>query len=158
MADVTITYAGNEIASMDDSGTKTLQTQGKYCTDNITVEYTKSGGGGSYTVTIGLINPRSDSAFVSCTVLEWDGQFGADGQTIGSISSPTGSTTVTTTTGGIALKLIGGYVVPPPGLYEVLLTGMIGYVHYTEGVGSQYMYFAVSGDGTINVSDIDWDD
>lgn len=39
MADVTIKYKGNSIATMDDSGTKTLNTSGKYCEDNFTIEY-----------------------------------------------------------------------------------------------------------------------
>lgn len=37
---VSIKYKGNEIASMTESGTKTLQTKGKYCEDNITVTQT----------------------------------------------------------------------------------------------------------------------
>lgn len=44
--DVIISYKGAEIATMSDSGTKTLQTQGKYCEGDIVVSYTKSGGGG----------------------------------------------------------------------------------------------------------------
>ena len=40
MADVTITYKGNSIATMSASGTKTLLTEGKYCEDDITVDYT----------------------------------------------------------------------------------------------------------------------
>lgn len=43
--DVVISYNNAEIASMTDSGTKTLETGGKYCADDITVTYTKSGGG-----------------------------------------------------------------------------------------------------------------
>lgn len=46
MADVTISYKGESIATMSASGTKTLQTQGKYCEDNITVQYTSPGSGG----------------------------------------------------------------------------------------------------------------
>ena len=40
MPDVNISYKGESIASMDESGSKTLNTQGKYCEDNITVQYT----------------------------------------------------------------------------------------------------------------------
>ena len=40
MADVNIFYKGSSIATMDASGSKTLNTQGKYCEDNITVQYT----------------------------------------------------------------------------------------------------------------------
>lgn len=41
MADISIKYKGNEIATMNASGTKTLLTSGKYCEGNISVEYTK---------------------------------------------------------------------------------------------------------------------
>lgn len=39
MADVTISYKGESIATMDASGTKTLNTSGKYCEGDITVQY-----------------------------------------------------------------------------------------------------------------------
>lgn len=51
MADVEISYKGSTIASMSASGTKTLLTEGKYCEDDITVEYTSPGGGGSTLIT-----------------------------------------------------------------------------------------------------------
>lgn len=51
MADVEISYKGNTIASMSDSGTKTLLTEGKYCEDDITIEYTSPGGGGGTLIT-----------------------------------------------------------------------------------------------------------
>lgn len=38
---VFVSYSGSEITSMEESGTKTLLTSGKYCEDNIVVEYTK---------------------------------------------------------------------------------------------------------------------
>lgn len=44
MSDVTIKYKGQSIATMDASGTKTLQTQGKYCEDDIEVVYDKPAG------------------------------------------------------------------------------------------------------------------
>lgn len=57
MSGVSISYKGAEIASLDDSGTKTLLTQGKYCEDDIEVAYTKpSGGGSSWTGDITRIN------------------------------------------------------------------------------------------------------
>lgn len=39
--DVAISYKGSSIATMSASGTKTLETEGKYCEDDITVTYTK---------------------------------------------------------------------------------------------------------------------
>ena len=47
MADVTINYKGESIASLSASGTKTLETEGKYCEDDIEVVYVSPGGGGS---------------------------------------------------------------------------------------------------------------
>lgn len=49
MSDITINYKGSAIATMDASGTKTLLTEGKYCEDDITVDYVKPSGGGYYT-------------------------------------------------------------------------------------------------------------
>lgn len=50
MADVEIKYNNATIASLNDSGTEVLETNGTFLTDDITVEYTKSGGGGGGTV------------------------------------------------------------------------------------------------------------
>ena len=47
MSDVTVSYKGADIATMDASGTKTLQTQGKYCEGDISIVYVKPSGGGS---------------------------------------------------------------------------------------------------------------
>lgn len=38
---ITISYSGSEIATMEESGTKTLLTSGKYCESDIVVEYIK---------------------------------------------------------------------------------------------------------------------
>lgn len=52
--DLTVTYADAEIVGLNESGTKTLKTGGKYCTDDIIITYTKpssgGGGGGFYVV------------------------------------------------------------------------------------------------------------
>ena len=45
MADLIINYKGQPIVEMTESGTKTLKTAGKYCEDDITVEYSKPAGG-----------------------------------------------------------------------------------------------------------------
>lgn len=47
MADVTLSYKGSDILELSDSGSATLKTGGKYCEDNIAVEYVKPSGGGS---------------------------------------------------------------------------------------------------------------
>lgn len=40
MPDVSIKYGGEVIATMDGTGTKTLKTGGRYCADDVAVEYT----------------------------------------------------------------------------------------------------------------------
>lgn len=47
MADVTLTYNGQNILEMSASGTKTLKSAGKICKTDISLAYVKSGGGGS---------------------------------------------------------------------------------------------------------------
>ena len=47
MADVTLSYKGSDILELSDSGSATLKTGGKYCEDDIDVEYVKPSGGGS---------------------------------------------------------------------------------------------------------------
>lgn len=44
---VNIKYKNNSIATLTDTGTKTLKTAGKYCEADIIVENTKDSGGGS---------------------------------------------------------------------------------------------------------------
>lgn len=46
MSDITISYKGSNIATMDATGTKTLLTEGKYCEDDISIAYVKPSGGG----------------------------------------------------------------------------------------------------------------
>lgn len=67
--DVIVSYAGADIATMSDSGTKTLKTQGKYCTDDITIEYTKPSGG-SDSVYVFTVAPYSNvDVLVNNTVI-----------------------------------------------------------------------------------------
>lgn len=50
MADIEISYNNNTIATMSDSGTEILETNGTFLADDITIQYTKSGGGGNVTI------------------------------------------------------------------------------------------------------------
>ena len=60
MADVTLTYKGNTIAEMSDTGTKTLKTAGKYCEGDIGVSYVKPSSGGSDDLAIKMITGEGD--------------------------------------------------------------------------------------------------
>ena len=56
---VEISYNNSVIASLDNSGTEVLETNGKVCTDDITIAYTKSGSSLNFTVVGGTIQPSS---------------------------------------------------------------------------------------------------
>lgn len=59
MADLTIKFKGQPILEMTESGTKTLKTAGKYCEDDISIEYAKPAGGG------GAIEPYTEETYDS---------------------------------------------------------------------------------------------
>lgn len=65
MADVTLTYKGNTIAEMSDTGTKTLKTAGKYCEGDIGVSYVKPSSGGSDELVKQLVQDRSRSVTIT---------------------------------------------------------------------------------------------
>lgn len=60
MSEVNINYKGSTIASMDASGTKTLQTSGKYCEDDVEVVYTRptppTSGGYKLATSVSMVN------------------------------------------------------------------------------------------------------
>lgn len=56
MADVTISYKGNTISELNESGNKTLKTRGKYCEDDINIKYVKSSSGSSEVCTVSDVN------------------------------------------------------------------------------------------------------
>ena len=66
MADVTLTYKGTTIAEMNDSGSKTIRTAGKFCEADIGVEYVKPSGGGG--VLSGSITPAERTLELSFNV------------------------------------------------------------------------------------------
>ena len=78
MADVTVKYKGNTIAEMDDSGTKTLKTSGKYCEGDISVTYAVKETGlenvRRWDVTIGAVADTETTAYF----FTWDEWLGAN--------------------------------------------------------------------------------
>ena len=61
---VNIKYKNNSIATLTDTGTKTLKTSGKYCEADIIVENTKDGGAGSNVAT-GTFTPAYENSDVT---------------------------------------------------------------------------------------------
>lgn len=69
--DIEITYKGSSIATMSASGTKTLETEGKYCEDDIVITYTKLSGSATTPATTITANPTisvSNSGLITASV------------------------------------------------------------------------------------------
>lgn len=116
------------------------------------------GGGGQYEVTINLTNPISPSAFQSCTIYEAVNFI--KGNQIGSISSATGSATVTLQSpcNSIIMELDGGYLNWNFSGYNTWMSGGIGINAAQVDGSSGTIYLCIIGDGTIEISAIEWDD
>lgn len=135
----------------------------------VTGNYTGGGGGGGGgTVTITLYNPYDSSAFQYLYIYEgtYDNVHGVvEGDYLGSIDSPTGSATVTVTAPANALVLrFGGSYVYLPRYFEASMYGGIGLFgglglnFMTDGSNEALMHLLVSGDGTLDLFGIAWDD
>ena len=67
---VNIKYKNNSIATLTDTGTKTLKTSGKYCEADIIVENTKDGGGGGNELFHAEITPATSGEVLQLEVGE----------------------------------------------------------------------------------------
>lgn len=66
--DVIISYNGNTIATMSDSGTKTLETSGKYVPADILIRYTKSSASGNTSIFHGTCNTLGNTSTKSVSI------------------------------------------------------------------------------------------
>lgn len=162
MADVEISYNNSVIASLSDSGTEVLDTKGKFMADDITISYTKSGGGGgNYEITVSLTNPISSSDFDYCNIYEAvnpDFEEAMDKTPLATISTATGSATVSISSASY------GIVVSPEGNWgatyadsNVTCTGKIIIAKQSSIFVTARMYL-VGSDGTIVLDRIDYGD
>lgn len=101
---VSIKYKGNEIAKLAATGTKTLNTAGKYCEGDIVVENTESGGSTSETWVLGEV--------VSITPTQmFTAEFVSNGATFSVISRVNNQLRYGSTTVGLGgIPVINGWV------------------------------------------------
>lgn len=117
----------------------------------------------SYEVTVTFQNGTDTAYWRSTRIFDdfdtTDGSIPATAQQIGSISSADGSTTVTTTTGKLAIFSQGGALLgfPEPNITGEIVnrTNQLGF--YGEETGALWA-FNVTGNGTISISGMIWDD
>lgn len=107
------------------------------------------------TVSVSLVDPISPSYFESCTLYEllsYEGYVPALGNQVGSIDSPTGSTEIV-----LAGNIYGLFVACEGGVMSAGTSSCTGDIVALSDQSSTYAY-EVDGDGTITISDIDWND
>lgn len=113
MADVTIKYKGSNIATMDSSGTKTLETSGKYCEGDVQVVYadpekptqskTVTPTASGFTVSpdsgkvLSSVVVNGDADLIAANVRSGKNIFGVDGTLVEGIT-PSGDKAITATT------------------------------------------------------------
>ena len=106
-----------------------------------------------YTVTISLTNPVNGSHFYAFEIYTCQSDEGYEGVLLDTISSPTGSATVTVNNvWGIHCVLYG--TVPDAYAATATITGNIT----QETTYPDAIWFAVNGSGTIILDGIDYDD
>lgn len=113
MADVTIKYKGSNIATMDASGTKTLNTSGKYCEGDVQVVYadpekptqskTVTPTASGFTVSpdsgkvLSSVVINGDADLIASNVRSGKNIFGVDGTLVEGVA-PSGNKAITATT------------------------------------------------------------
>lgn len=65
MADIELSYKGSVIGSLTGSGSLTMQTSGKYCEDDITLDYIAPGGGVLPKMVCAIYGTNTGTSFVN---------------------------------------------------------------------------------------------
>lgn len=137
MSEVNINYKGSTIATMDASGTKTLQTSGKYCEGNVEVVYTRP------TLPTPTYQTKSIAPTENAQTVTPDGGYDALEQVnVGAVSSTYVGSGITRRSSS-SLTASGATVTAPAGYYETQATksvasGTAGTPTATKGTVSNH--------------------
>ena len=139
---VNIKYKNNSIATLTDTGTKTLKTSGKYCEADIIVENTKDVGGGN--VATGTFTPADLQSDVTV-----EHGLGVAPSTIVVVPMPTGADDKTNPISFyIAKKDAGGIVLGGVGYVNQNFSSLSYRTYSASDIAKQWAFSASSGGGS----------
>ena len=145
---VNIKYKNNSIATLTDTGTKTLKTSGKYCEADIIVENTKDSGGGN--VATGTFTPAD--RFENVTV---EHGLGVAPSTIIVVPMPTGADDKTNPIAFyIAKKDAGGITISGSGYVNNDFSSLVYKATSAAEIAKQWA-FSPSNGRDLTVQDVD---
>lgn len=137
--DISISYAGSQIATMSSSGTKTLLTEGKYCEDDIVVQYTRY----SPNLQSKQVSPTTSSQTVSPD----SGYDGLSQVTVNAMPSGSARTPATTITANPTISVSAS---------GKITASVSKTQNVTPSVTAGYVASGTSGTITVNGSGITW--
>ena len=140
---VNIKYKNNSIATLTDTGTKTLKTSGKYCEADIIVENTKDGGGGGNVAT-GTFTPADAQSDVTV-----EHGLGVAPSTIVVVPMPTGADAKTNPISlYIEKNAAGGIVLGGVGYVNQNFSSLSYRTYSASDIAKQWAFSASSGGGS----------
>ena len=157
MADVEIKYNNTTIASLNDSGSEVLETNGKLCEDDITVSYTRyspevydgdhhqPAAPSLVTVTVVVLN----SEYTACDIYNYNNGIG---QLLGSIVASEQSVVVQPETDEIYIQFTGVVMTQPCGISYI--GGEATLVSRILSGNTAGFRFSINGDVTIIMSGV----